>query len=34
MCPKLGFLNIDNPDLIVVLIDQTDRVGSDPLVDA
>jgi hypothetical protein len=31
---KLGLFNIDNPHLIVVLINQADRIGSDPLVNA
>jgi hypothetical protein len=34
MGPKLSFFNINNAYLIVVFIDQADRVGSDPLVNA
>lgn len=34
MGPKLGFLDINNTDLVIVFIDQADRIGSDPLIDA
>jgi hypothetical protein len=34
MRTKLGFLDINDSCLIVVFIDQADRIGSDPLVNA
>jgi hypothetical protein len=32
VCTKLGFLDVNDPHLIIILVDQADRIGANPLV--